>query len=85
MIISVECSHELHDSCRYEDCGCECHGPEDDGDCICEFPSRCGGLGMLYCDGCGGDQCICICGGESECFGCPDCEGNDDYDFEYER
>lgn len=42
--------------------------------CICEWPDRCGGRGNVYCYGCGGDFCLCVCGGESECFGCADCE-----------
>lgn len=50
--------------------------------CICTFPSDCGGLGVVFCDGCGGDLCVCPCGGEREC----DCDmcgvgngDNDDY------
>lgn len=50
----------------------------EDGDCMCEFPNTCGGTGVLYCDGCGGDQCVCTCGGEGECIGCEECEGTDD-------
>lgn len=49
--------------------------------CNCDFAvgDGCGGLGMLHCgDGaggpCGGDQCICVCGGELPCPGCSDCE-----------
>lgn len=46
--------------------------------CMCELPDGCGGTGHLYCDGCGGDQCVCICGGDlGECPGCDDCEGLD--------
>ena len=51
--------------------------------CMCEFPETCGGLGALICDGCGGDLCVCICGGEIECPGCAECnygEYNDDDD-----
>ena len=46
--------------------------------CICEWPSRCGGTGMLQCEGCGGDLCVCECGGDFECFGCPDCSDWDE-------
>lgn len=49
-------------------------------ECICDFEEgACGGLTVVYCSGCGGDQCVCPCGGESECFGCSDCEP-EDYD-----
>jgi hypothetical protein len=48
--------------------------------CMCEWPDGCGGVGMLYCEGCGGDQCVCTCGGECECFGCDECDyGDGDY------
>jgi hypothetical protein len=53
---------------------------EADDDCMCEFPSTCGGLGVLDCDGCGGDFCICICGGGSiDCPGCDECPDDDDF------
>jgi hypothetical protein len=41
--------------------------------CMCEFDNECNGLGTLQCRGCGGDACICICGGETECDGCQWC------------
>lgn len=47
--------------------------------CSCDWPRTCGGLGILQCEGCGGDQCVCRCGGEEECDGCPDCR-EDEYD-----
>ena len=52
------------------------------GRCMCEFPSSCGGMGMLQCDGCGGDLCVCACGDPGiECEGCDDCgEGSDEID-----
>jgi hypothetical protein len=50
--------------------------------CMCEWPPDCGGLGVLQCDGCGGDLCVCVCGGECECYGCALCAG-DDYDDDY--
>ena len=49
--------------------------------CICDWPSGCGGLGVLECDGCGGDTCVCTCGGESECYGCAECNYGD-YDLD---
>lgn len=54
----------------------------DEG-CLCEFRAGCGGLGTLVCQGCGGDLCICICGGETECFGCEDCDHGDDGEVAY--
>lgn len=50
-------------------------------DCMCDFPQECDGSGMLICDGCGGDQCYCRCGGECPCPGCPNCMGEDLDDF----
>lgn len=42
--------------------------------CMCEWEGGCGGLGVVYCRGCGGDNCVCICGGGPvECEGCEDC------------
>lgn len=52
--------------------------------CICEWPEDCGGIGILFCEGCGGDQCVCTCGGEQACFGCEECEGLDEF-IEYEE
>lgn len=40
---------------------------------------RCGGNGYMHCY-CGGDFCCCGNGGEIECYGCEDCERDDDYD-----
>ncbi len=45
----------------------------EDFECECEWPARCGQMG-LQCEGCGGDLCVCPCGGESACFGCDDCD-----------
>lgn len=53
-------------------------GDSDDDDCMCDFPPTCDGSGMLDCLGCGGDLCVCICGGEFECFGCADCSDSED-------
>lgn len=39
--------------------------------------ARCHGTGMLECR-CGGDQCYCGFHGSTECYGCPDCEWDDD-------
>jgi hypothetical protein len=49
--------------------------------CMCEWPKTCDGMGSVSCRGCGGDLCVCICGGESECYGCEDCFGADDDDY----
>ena len=49
--------------------------------CLCDFPPDCGGGGVRYCGGCGGDQCVCRCGGEVTCdiFGsCEFCDGAED-------
>lgn len=50
--------------------------------CMCEWPEGCGGLGVVFCDGCGGDLCVCQCGGEMECDGCDECQtiGYDEMD-----
>lgn len=48
---------------------------------------NCGGMGYWDCL-CGGDFCICHNHGESECFGCVDCEQDrdeDDYDAHEEQ
>ena len=52
--------------------------------CMCEWESGCGGLGVIHCRGCGGDQCICRCGGERDCEHCEDCDPylGDDYETE---
>lgn len=42
--------------------------------------NRCGGHGWIRCY-CGGDLCVCGNQGEIECYGCPDCEGDDDDDW----
>lgn len=46
--------------------------------CICEWEGGCGGAGVLHCSGCGGDLCVCACGGEMDCDGCEDCDFGDD-------
>jgi len=51
--------------------------------CGCEWPDTCGGAGQLHCDGCGGDICVCICGGEMACVGCADCESDEPVDEEF--
>lgn len=53
-------------------------------ECICEFPEGCAGNGVLYCEGCGGDLCVCAAchgGGEMECPGCEDCYGGCDEEY----
>jgi hypothetical protein len=52
--------------------------------CICDWPDDCGGTGVLMCDGCGGDQCVCTCGGEMECYGCEACGDGLDYEDCYD-
>jgi hypothetical protein len=48
--------------------------------CICDWPTDCGGLGAICCEGCGGDICVCRCGGEMACPGCEYCDGaEEDY------
>lgn len=51
--------------------------------CGCNFGRECNGLGTLHCEaapegGCGGDLCICACGGERECPGCDWCNPETD-------
>ncbi len=49
--------------------------------CICDFPVDCDGGGVVFCEGCGGDFCVCLaCAGhgESECDGCAWCAGDED-------
>jgi hypothetical protein len=43
---------------------------------------RCGGYGHTECL-CGGDFCVCHNHGDVECFGCEDCERDDDDDEGY--
>lgn len=50
------------------------------GACMCDYPESCGGSGALQCDGCGGDLCICVCGGEIDCHGCEDCDDQSEDD-----
>lgn len=50
------------------------YGDLFDDDCL---PERCGGMGVMECR-CGGDLCVCHNHGEVECFGCPDCEDEED-------
>jgi hypothetical protein len=55
--------------------------------CICEFPESCGGEGVLYCEGCGGDICVCAAcngAGEMECPGCDECPYDEDWDDWFE-
>jgi hypothetical protein len=49
-------------------------------ECGCDWPDDCAGLGVLHCKGCGGDLCICKCGGELDCDGCDLCGWGDDLD-----
>lgn len=52
--------------------------------CCCDFPPACDGSGIIHCEGCGGDQCVCSrCGGagEAECEGCLFCERTGEYEI----
>lgn len=51
-------------------------------DCRCDWPDVCDGTGMVVCQGCGGDFCVCACGGEWECPGCDECADVSDRDYE---
>jgi hypothetical protein len=48
-------------------------------DCVCEFGLACNGTGTIFCDGCGGDLCICLCGGEMPCEGCLYCDREEEW------
>jgi hypothetical protein len=47
---------------------------------MCEWHG-CSGTGTEHCVGCGGDQCVCRCGGERECHGCELCGAEVGLDF----
>lgn len=48
--------------------------------CMCCFIDACSGTGVIHCSPpCGGDLCICVCGGETDCGGCAACRGLDDF------
>lgn len=47
--------------------------------CMCEWPDGCGGTGTLQCAGCGGDICVCVCGGEAPCGDCDECQDRDEF------
>jgi hypothetical protein len=56
-------------------------------ECICEFPAECDGSGIVQCEGCGGDQCVCACcfgNGETTCEGCDECRHDDEDDADHE-
>lgn len=62
-------------------CWCGASGTYDelfDDSCLDDC---CGGSGELHCE-CGGDFCVCHHHGSTECPGCPDCESEDDYDWD---
>ena len=44
-----------------------------------DVEGSCAGTGQLTCH-CGGDLCVCHNHGEVECFGCPDCDDQGDFD-----
>ena len=41
---------------------------------------KCGGMGELNCY-CGGDLCVCHNHGAVECFGCTDCDDDNEDDY----
>lgn len=56
--------------------------------CICEFGDECFGSGVIHCDGCGGDSCVCAAcfgNGEISCDGCDYCDYCDGADCDYEE
>jgi hypothetical protein len=51
------------------------------GECMCDWQLTCSFTGFVDCRGCGGDQCICVCGGHAiECPGCSECPDQHDDD-----
>jgi hypothetical protein len=47
--------------------------------CNCTFDDECSGTGAVYCSPpCGGDLCICDCGGDRDCPGCEWCRPVED-------
>lgn len=71
----------LRDAAEQEGWLCRGHRlPEETPDlepCMCIWRRSCYGTGMIECRGCGGDNCICLCGGEMDCDGCRDCDDED--------
>jgi hypothetical protein len=45
--VSAECFHRLCSACRFEDCACECHAP-DDSEPPLNVKCACGNLYSLY-------------------------------------
>jgi hypothetical protein len=58
---------------------CHC-GAQNGWRSTVDLDDDCGGTGVLYC-WCGGDLCVCHNHGETPCFGCEECEGDDDDDY----
>ena len=49
--------------------------------CVCVWELSCAGEGTRLCVGCGGDHCVCFCGGEIACGllgGCYECLGEEE-------
>lgn len=61
------------------ECWCGAVGTFDELFVSGGLDSHCGGMGVLDCH-CGGDLCVCHHHGETDCMGCPDCEGEGDDD-----
>jgi hypothetical protein len=65
--ISPECFHVQCDSCKFEDCACECHAPAECECCgedysLCMECEGCTECGTCYCDGDDSDEWV----GDSE-------------------
>lgn len=48
--------------------------------CICEWPVRCNGFGVVKCHADSWGDCYCACGCEEECSGCRECIERSDED-----
>lgn len=59
------------------ECWCGARGAYEDLFDDDFLDDSCGGMLTVHCH-CGGDLCVCHHHGETECPGCPDCEGLDD-------
>jgi hypothetical protein len=59
------------------DCWCGAKGKVSELFDDTGLESSCAGTGALNCF-CGGDLCVCHYHGETECFGCPDCEEDEE-------
>ena len=76
---------EIHDpDLEHIRCWCGAEGSYEDLFDDSGLEDHCAGTGSLNCY-CGGDFCVCHYHGETECPGCPDCQGDaDDSDYDPE-